>query len=261
MALRIEDTLDGKWVVAGRGELHLAILIERMRREGFEFEVSRPTVIDREIEGRMQTPYERVFIEVPEELSGVVLQKLGMRRGEMQDMTQDNGVAFMEFIIPTRGLLGYRTEFITDTRGLGIINTSFEKYGPQVENVGDREQGSLVAFESGVTNAYAITNAQDRGILFIGPALPVYKGQVIGQNARSEDMVINICKTKQLTNMRSKGEGTNVHVNAPRIMGLEEALEYIADDELVEVTPKSIRIRKKILDEKEAARLRVQGRL
>lgn len=260
MALRIEDTLDGKWVVAGRGELHLAILIERMRREGYEFEVSRPTVIDREIDGVLKTPYERVFIEVPEELSGVVLQKLGMRRGEMQDMSQDNGVAFMEFIIPTRGLLGYRTEFITDTRGLGIINTSFEEYGPQVTNVGNREQGSLVAFESGVTNAYAITNAQDRGILFIGPAIPVYKGQVIGQNARSEDMVINICKTKQLTNMRSKGEGTNVHVNAPKIMGLEEALEYIADDELVEVTPKSIRIRKKILDEKEAARLRVQGR-
>ena len=199
------------------------------------------------------TPYEEVFIEVPEEFSGVVMQKLGTRRGELQDMTTENGIVYMEFIISTRGLFGYRSEFVTDTRGLGIINTSFYKYDKNNGYSHEREQGSLVVHESGVTNLYGLTNVQERGILFVNP------GQVIGQNARIDDMRVNVCKTKQLTNTRSKGEGVSEHFKTPHIMGLEDALEYIADDELVEVTPKSIRIRKRILDEVEERRKRAQG--
>ncbi|HVZ12500.1 MAG TPA: translational GTPase TypA [Patescibacteria group bacterium] len=260
MALRVENNPSGGWTVSGRGELHLAILMERMRREGYEFQVARPQVIDRVIDGKTLTPYEKVYIEVPEEFSGAVIQKMGERRGDLKDMKNENGIAFMEFVISTRGLFGYRSEFVTDTRGLGIINTLFFEYAPDNGFSYERQQGSITAFETGVSNGYAITSAQDRGQLFIGPAENVYKGQVIGQNARSEDISINICKTKNLTNMRSKGEGVNVHVKAPRRMGLEDALEYIADDELVEITPKSIRIRKVILDENEARRLRSQGK-
>ncbi len=259
MALRVENNPAGGWTVSGRGELHLAILMERMRREGYEFQVARPQVIDRVIDGKTLTPYEKVYIEVPEESAGVVIQKMGERRGELKDMKNDNGIAFMEFIISTRGLFGYRSEFVTDTRGLGIINTLFYEYAPDNGFNFERQQGSITAFETGVSNGYAITAAQDRGQLFVGPAVNVYKGQVIGQNSRSEDIAINICKTKNLTNMRSKGEGVNVHVKAPRKMDLEDALEYIADDELVEITPKNIRIRKTILDEAEARRKKSQG--
>jgi len=259
MALRVENNATGGWTVSGRGELHLAILMERMRREGYEFQVARPQVIDRVVDGKTLTPYEKVYIEVPEESAGVVIQKMGERRGELKDMKNDNGIAFMEFIISTRGLFGYRSEFVTDTRGLGIINTLFFEYAPDNGFNFERQQGSITAFETGVSNGYAITAAQDRGQLFVGPAVNVYKGQVIGQNSRSEDIAINICKTKNLTNMRSKGEGVNVHVKAPRNMDLEDALEYISDDELVEITPKNIRIRKIILDEAEARRKRSQG--
>lgn len=258
MALRVKDDTNG-WIVSGRGELHLAILIERMRREGYEFQVARPQVIDRQVNGERLTPYEKVYIEVPEDYSGVVIQKLGQRRGELLDMTSDSGIVFMEFVISTRNLFGYRSEFVTDTRGLGIINTLFYKYAKDSGYSKTREQGSLVAFESGITNGYGLTSAQDRGVLFLGPGIEVYKGQVIGQSSRSDDLLINVCKTKQLTNMRSKGEGINVNVKTPRIMELEDALEYIADDELVEVTPKSIRIRKIILDEVEERRKRAQG--
>lgn len=259
MALRVEDNSDGTWMVSGRGELHLAILIERMRREGYEFQVARPQVIDKEIDGQKLTPYERVFIEVPDEYGGIVMQKLGTRRGEMQDMKSDNGTTFMEFVVSSKGLFGYRSEFITDTRGMGIMNTLFEKYDKDNGYNHEREQGSLIAFESGVTNSYGLSNTQDRGILFIGAAVEVYKGQVIGQNSRPDDLRINVCKTKHLTNMRSKGEGVAVYIKTPKTMELEDALEYIADDELVEVTPKSIRIRKTILDEVEARRARSQG--
>ncbi|MBI2416056.1 MAG: translational GTPase TypA [Candidatus Kerfeldbacteria bacterium] len=248
MALRVEDDLNGDWTVSGRGELHLAILIERMRREGYEFQVSRPKVITRIIDGKTLTPYERVYIEVPEEHSGVVIQKLGSRHGTMQDMTSDNGLVFLEFVIPTLGLFGYRSEFLTDTRGLGIINTMFHDYLPDPGNWPDRDQGSLVAHESGTTNMYGLLNVQDRGVLFIGPAVTVYKGQVVGQHSRPNDLSVNVCKTKQLSNMRSKGDGTSEHFKSPRLMGLEDALEYIGDDELVEVTPKNIRIRKMVLD-------------
>ncbi len=260
MALRVvDDSSTGGWEVSGRGELHLAILIERLRREGYEFQVSRPQVIDKVTPEGILTPYEEVFIEVPEEFSGIVMQKLGARRGELKDMTTENGIVYMEFVISTRGLFGYRSEFVTGTRGLGIINTSFYKYDVNNGYSHEREQGSLVAHESGVTNLYGLTNVQERGTLFVGPGAPVYKGQVVGQNARNDDMRVNVCKTKQLTNTRSKGEGVSEHFKTPRVMGLEDALEYIADDELVEVTPKSIRIRKRILDEVEERRKRAQG--
>ncbi|PIY94735.1 MAG: translational GTPase TypA [Candidatus Levybacteria bacterium CG_4_10_14_0_8_um_filter_35_23] len=259
MALRVENDQVGGWTVSGRGELHLAILIERMRREGYEFQVGRPQVIDKIINGKKVTPYERLFIEVPDVSSGIVMQKLGARRGELQDMYTENGITYMEFVISTRGLFGYRSEFVTDTRGLGIINTSFYHFAEDNGYSHEREQGSLVAFESGVTNTYGLTNMQDRGILFIGPGVTVYKGQVIGQNARNDDLEINVCKTKQLTNVRSQGEGVSEHFKTPKIMGLEDALEFIADDELVEVTPQNIRIRKVILDKVEERRKRSQG--
>ena len=254
MALKVEDGTEGNWIVSGRGELHLAILIERLRREGYELQVSRPQVITKEIDGQKMTPYEQVFIEAPEEYAGVVIQKLGSRHGEMREMRNENGIAFLEFIIPTRGLFGYRAEFLTATRGLGIINTIFHQYLPDPGNWREREQGSLVAHETGVSNLYGLLNVQDRGILFIGPAVQVYKGQVVGQNARSEDISINVCREKALSNMRSKGDGKAEHFNSPKIMGLEDALEYIGDDELVEITPKNVRIRKMILDENDARR-------
>ncbi|OGH91381.1 MAG: GTP-binding protein TypA, partial [Candidatus Magasanikbacteria bacterium RIFOXYD2_FULL_39_9] len=252
MALKVDDGTEGNWIISGRGELHLAILIERLRREGFEFQVSRPQVIIKEIDGQKMTPYEQVFIEVPEAHSGAVIQKLGSRHGELREMRTENGIVFLEFIIPTRGLFGYRTEFLTDTRGLGIINTIFFNYMPDPANWREREQGSLVAHETGTSNLYGLLNIQDRGVLFIGPAVQVYKGQVVGQNARSEDISVNVCKEKALSNMRSKGDGVSEYFKAPKVMGLEDALEYIGDDELVEITPKSIRIRKTILDENEA---------
>jgi GTP-binding protein len=259
MALRVEDLPSGEWAVSGRGELHLAILIERMRREGYEFQVSRPQVIEKVIEGVKMSPYERVFIEVPEEFSGIVMQKMGSRRGELREMGGDSGVVVMEFIIATRSLFGYRSEFLTDTRGLGLMNTAFYEYREDPGFEYAREQGSLIAHESGLTNLYGLLAVQDRGVLFTGPGVPVYKGQVVGQNSRIEDMRVNVCKTKQLSNMRSKGEGSSEHFNTPKEMGLEEALEFISDDELVEVTPKSIRIRKRILDEVEERRRRAQG--
>jgi len=263
VALRVHEVastasgLEKGWIVSGRGELHLAILIERMRREGFEFQVSRPQVIVREIKGKKMTPYEKVFIEVPEQYHGIVIQKLGSRKGELMEMKSHNNIVFMEYIIPTKGLLGYRTEFLTDTKGLGILNTTFCQYLPDPGNWKEKEQGSLVTCESGPTNLYGLKNIQDRGVLFLGPATEVYEGQVVGQNSRPDDIRVNVCKTKQLSNMRSKGEGSTEHFDTPKTMGLEDALEYIGDDELVEITPKNIRIRKLYLreiDEKRANR-------
>ena len=255
MALKIEDAQEGGWIVSGRGELHLSILIERMRREGFELQVSRPKVIEKEINGEKLTPYERLFIEVPEIHSGIVIQKIGSRKGELKDMKTIDGITYLEFTIPTRGLFGYRSEFLTDTRGLGIMNTNFHGYEKDPGNWREREQGSLVAHESGTTNLYGMINVQDRGVFFLDPGIKVYEGQVVGQNARSGDIRVNVCKAKELSNMRSKGEGTDEHFNAPKTMDLEDALEYIGDDELVEITPKSIRIRKIYLDEITAKRM------
>lgn len=254
MALRVEDGSDGDWIVSGRGELHLAILIERLRREGYEFQVSRPQVILKEVDGKKLAPFEQVFIETPEVHAGAVIQKLGSRHGELREMRTENGINFLEFIIPTRGLFGYRTEFLTDTRGLGIINTTFFDYLPDPGSWRERDQGSLVAHETGITNLYGLLNVQDRGVMFIGPAVSVYKGQVVGQNARTGDLSVNVCKEKQLSNMRSKGDGSAEHFNTPKIMDLEDALEYIGDDELVEVTPKTVRIRKIVLDLDDAKR-------
>jgi len=244
MALRVEDDLQGGWSISGRGELHLAIFIERMRREGYEFQVGRPKVIDKVVDGQKLTPYEHVYVEIPEEFNGIIMQRFGERRGELLDMKLENGTAFLEFMITTKGLFGYRSKFITDTKGLGILNATFDHYGPDNGFILERLQGSLVAWETGTSSLYGMTHVQDRGQLFIGPGIPVYKGQVVGENSRVDDITINVCREKKLSNMRSKGEGVMAHFNAPKIMGLEAALEFISDDELVEVTPKSIRIRK-----------------
>lgn len=263
MALRVEDAPQEKgvsgWIVSGRGELHLAIFIERLRREGYEFQVSRPQVIDKEIDSMVMTPFERLMIEVPDEHSGAVIQKLGLRHGEMQELHTENGISYMEFVVPTRGLFGYRNEFLTDTRGLGIMHSTFYRYQKDSAPWRERENGSLVAHQTGVTTLFGLVAAQDRGQLFLGPGIQVYKGEVVGQHSRSNDLSVNVCKEKELSNMRSKGEGATEHFNAPRVMGLEASLEYIGDDELVEVTPQSIRIRKMILDENEERRRRSQG--
>jgi len=253
VSLKVEDdTTSGKWIVSGRGELHLAILIERMRREGYEFEVSRPQVINKVIDGINSTPFEWVSIETPEAYSGSVIQKMGERRAQLQDMKTDNGVTYMEFVIATRDLFGYRTEFMTDTKGMGLINSVFYEYRQDPGISHERQHGSLVAYETGITRHYGLAGVQDRGVLFISPNQNVYKGQVVGQNTRSEDISINVCKEKKLSNMRSKGDGPADILQTPRIMSLENALEYIDDSELVEVTPLNIRIRKTILDEVEA---------
>lgn len=241
VALRIEDNGSDSWIVSGRGELHLAILIERMRREGYELQVGRPQVIMQD----NLVPYELLSVEVPESYAGVVIEKLGSRNGILQDMKTENGIVFMTFNIPTRGLFGYRGEFLTDTKGMGIMSSIFDRYDVDATNWREKEQGSLVSIDNGLTNLYGLTNIQKRGILFFGPAVPVYIGQVIGQHSRSGDLYVNPCKTKKLSNMRSKGEGVSEHFNTPKEIDLEMALQYIGDDELVEVTPKSIRIRKK----------------
>jgi len=254
VSLKVEETEKGNWIVSGRGELHLAILIERMRREGYEFQVLRPQVIIKKIDGKTMVPYEKVFIEVPEQYHGSVMQKMLSRKGELKEMRNNNDIIFLEFIIPTRGLFGYRSEFLTDTKGLGIMNTSFFEYMPDPGNFKERLQGSLVSHESGVSNFYGLINVQDRGVLFIDHAVNIYEGQVVGQNSRPEDIRVNICKTKQLSNMRSRGEGSDEHFNKPKTMDLEDSLEYIGEDEMVEVTPKNIRIRKIYLTEIAAKR-------
>lgn len=259
VALKVEDGSKGDWIVSGRGELHLAILIERLRREGYEFSVSRPQVITKLVDGVRMIPFERVFIEVPEQYSGSVMSKMGERHAEVVDMKLENGTAFMEFIISTRELFGYRSELMTDSKGMGIINTNFLEFRKDNGFSHGRDRGSLVAHETGTTNTYGLVNSQERGSMFIGPGVPVYKGQVVGQNSRSEDIHVNVCREKQLSNMRSKGDGTTDHFDTPKIMGLEDALEYIDETELVEVTPKNVRIRKIVLDEVEAKRKRSQG--
>lgn len=252
VALRVEDNPDGTWTVSGRGELHLAIFIERIRREGYEFAVSRPHVITHVKDGKTMTPYEKVYVEVPEEYSGIVIQKMGQRHAKMDNMETTEGITYLEFTVATKELIGFRSEFITDTKGLGIMNAAFYEYLPDDGFSRERDRGSMVAYETGETRLYGMTQVQDQGNFFVGPAEKVYKGQVIGQCSRSGDLRVNACKEKKLSNMRSKGEGTMEHFNTPHKMGLEEALEYIDDTELVEVTPKSVRIRKIILDEVEA---------
>jgi len=250
VALKVEENVGGGWDVSGRGELHLAILIERLRREGYEFQVSRPKVIEKMTDQGLLTPYETVYIEVPEQYHGVVMQKMGYRHGKLINMSNDEGTVLLEFIIATKELFGFRSEFITDTKGLGVFNSTFYEFAKDMGNSYVRENGSLIVHEAGVTKLYGLTGIQDRGILFVGAGRTVYKGQVIGKSSRPGDISVNVCKEKAQTNHRSSGEGVSDHFNAPKIMDLEDALEYINDDELVEVTPKSVRIRKVNLNAK-----------
>ncbi|PJC40240.1 MAG: translational GTPase TypA [Parcubacteria group bacterium CG_4_9_14_0_2_um_filter_41_8] len=254
MALRVEDADDGTWIVSGRGELHLAILIERLRREGYELQVGRPHVITKEEDGKTLVPYEWVVIEVPQDYAGAVIEKLGKRNGVMQETRTENNISFMEFLIPTRGLFGYRNEFLTDTKGMGIMHSVFHEYAQDAASWREREQGSLVSMESGQTNSYGLLNIQKRGALFLGTQVQVYKGQVIGQHSRPGDLRVNPTKAKELSNMRSKGEGVTEHFSVPHVMDLEDSLQYIGDDELVEITPLNIRMRKIVLDENEERR-------
>ncbi len=251
VSLRVEDTEDtDTFKVSGRGELHLSILIETMRREGYEFAVSKAEVIYQTDErGKKLEPMELVYVDVPEEFAGTVIQKLSLRKGELQGMgTGQGGYTRLEFSIPSRGLIGYRGDFMTDTKGNGIMNAVFDGYGPYKGDLQYRSQGSLIAFESGEAVAYGLFNAQDRGALFIGPGEKVYSGMVIGQSAKPEDIELNVCKTKHLTNTRSSGSDEALKLTPPKVLSLEQALEFIDTDELLEVTPKSLRIRKKILD-------------
>lgn len=250
LSLRVEETdSPDSFKVSGRGELHLAILIETMRREGYEFQVSKPEVITKVIDGVLHEPIEYLIIDVPEEYMGTVMEKLGARKGEIVNMhAPDQGLARLEYRIPARGLIGFRSEFLTDTRGNGIMNHVFHGYEPFKGEVRNRTRGSLVAWESGEAVTYGLYNAQERGVLFISPGQQVYEGMIVGECSRLEDVVINVCKRKHVTNMRASGSDEALRLVPPRQMSLEACLEFIADDELVEVTPKNIRLRKKILD-------------
>jgi len=234
--------------VAGRGEMHLSILIETMRREGYEFQVSPPRVLTKEIDGVNCEPMERVVVDVPENAVGAVMEKLSSRRGDFIQMNPSGCRMKMEFIVPSRGLFGYRNEFMTDTRGEGILAAVFENYAPMKGELSRRSTGSLVAFETGESITYGLFNAQDRGALIIGPGVPVYAGMVVGICPKSEDITVNVCKKKQLTNMRASGSDESLRLVPFRQMSLEQCMEFLADDELLEVTPKSLRIRKRILD-------------
>lgn len=251
VSLRVEETESAEmFKVSGRGELHLSVLIENMRREGYEFAVSKAEVLYKEDErGQKLEPMELATIDVPDDFSGSVIQKLSQRKGELQGMTpMSGGYTRLEFSIPSRGLIGYRGEFLTDTKGNGILNTLFDGYGPYKGDIQYRKQGSLIAFESGETITYGLFAAQERGTLFVGPGEKVYSGMVIGQNGKAEDIEINVCKTKKLTNTRASGSDDALKLTPPRILSLEQALEFIDTDELLEITPETIRIRKKILD-------------
>ena len=251
VSLRVEETdTTEAFKVSGRGELHLSILIETMRREGYEFAVSKAQVIFKKGEnGEKLEPMERAVVDVPDEFSGTVIEKLSSRKGELLGMsTVSGGYTRLEFSIPARGLIGYRGEFMTDTKGNGILNTIFDDYGPYKGDISFRKQGSLIAFEGGETVTYGLYNAQERGTLFIGPGEQVYAGMVVGQSGKGEDIELNVCKRKQMTNTRSSSADEALRLTPPKILSLEQALEFIDDDELLEVTPKNLRIRKKILD-------------
>ena len=251
VSLRVEETESTEcFKVSGRGELHLSVLIENMRREGDEFAVSKAEVLYHEdSKGRKTEPMEIAYVDVPDEFTGTVIEKLGQRKGELQNMTPiTGGYTRLEFSIPARGLIGYRGEFMTDTKGNGIINTIFDEYAPYKGDIQYRKQGSLIAFESGESITYGLYNAQERGTLFIGAGEKVYAGMIIGQNGKPEDVEINVCKKKQLTNTRASGSDEALRLTPPKVLSLEQALEFIDTDELLEITPVSLRIRKKILD-------------
>jgi GTP-binding protein len=250
VALRVRETeLPDRFEVSGRGELHLSILAENMRREGYEFALSRPQVILKQLEGRLSEPYEALVVDIDEAHVGAIMEKLQVRRGEMTDMVNPGtGRVRIEFKIPTRGLFGIRTEFLSETRGTGLLYHTFLEYGPYRGEIANRGRGALVSKEGGDTTAYAIEPLQERAVMFVQPGQKVYGGQVVGENSREADMVVQVCRKKHLTNMRASGSDIAVQLTPARLMTLEQCLEWIDDDELVEVTPDSIRIRKKILD-------------
>ena len=252
VSLRVEESEEStdSFKVSGRGELHLSVLIENMRREGYEFAVSKAEVLYKTDEkGKLLEPIETAYVDVPDEFTGVVIDKLSQRKGELQSMSASNGsTTRLVFSIPARGLIGYRGDFMTDTKGNGILNTAFEGYAPYKGDIQYRKQGSLIAFETGEAVTYGLFNAQERGTLFIGPGEKVYAGMVIGQNGKTDDIELNVCKTKHLTNTRASGSDEALRLTTPRTLSLEEALDFIDTDELLEVTPKNLRIRKKTLD-------------
>jgi GTP-binding protein len=258
LSLKVEETdSPDAFKVSGRGELHLSVLIETMRREGYEFQVSRPEVIYREINGVKYEPIEQLIIDVPEEYMGAVMEKLGSRKAEMLNMhNMNNGYMRMEFKIPSRGLIGYKSEFMTDTKGNGIMHHIFMDYEPYKGDIATRQKGSLVAFEDGETTVYGLYNAQERGTLFIGPGVKVYQGMIVGENLRGDDMDINVCKKKHMTNMRSSTADEALRLVPHKEMSLEQCMEFIGDDELMEVTPKNIRMRKRVLKKEDRAKQR-----
>ncbi len=258
LSLKVEETDAAEsFIVSGRGELHLSILIETMRRQGYEFQVSKPRVINREIDGVIMEPIEYLMIDVPEEFMGVVMEKVGQRKSEMVNMTSaSQGYMRLEFKIPARGLIGYRAELMTDTKGNGIMNHVFHSYEPYKGEIPTRQRGSLVAWEDGDAITYGLYNAQERGTLFITPGTKVYEGMIVGENAKSDDLVINVCKKKHITNTRASGSDDALRLTPPVILSLEQALDFIAEDELVEITPKNIRLRKSILDSEMRAKNR-----
>ncbi len=263
VSLRVEETdTTEAFKVSGRGELHLSVLVENMRREGYEFAVSKAEVLYKTDEnGKKLEPMEQVFIDVPDEFSGTVIEKLSQRKGELRNMSSGStGYTRLEFSIPSRGLIGYRGEFMTDTKGNGIMNTIFDCYGPYKGDIQYRKLGSLIAFEAGEAITYGLYNAQERGTLFIGPGTKVYAGMVVGQTGRAEDIEVNVCKKKQLTNTRSSSADEALRLTPPRILSLEQALDFIDTDELLEVTPESLRIRKKILDHTMRKRMNFQNK-
>ncbi len=255
MKLLETDTPDA-FEVSGRGELHLSILIETMRREGYELQVGKPRVIMHDIDGEKHEPMEYLTIDVPQDFMGSVMEGLGLRRAEMVNMTEFAGYLRMEFVIPARGLIGFRNQFLTDTKGNGTMHHVFHSYAPYKGDIPGRTRGALVAFETGETTAYGIGNVQERGVVFVTPGQAVYEGQIIGENSREQDMDVNVCKKKHVTNMRASGSDDAVRLVPPRLHSLEQALEHINDDELVEITPKNIRMRKKVLDRQQRAKLK-----
>lgn len=261
VSLKVEETDSADcFKVSGRGELHLSILIETMRREGYEFQVSRPQVIFKEKDGKKLEPMERLIIDVPEEFSGSVIEKLGVRKAQMENMqpTSDSYMR-LEFLIPSRGLIGYRNEFLTDTKGNGVMNSILEGFDEYKGEMNTRNRGSMIAWESGTTVAYGLLNAELRGALFLGPGVKVYEGMIVGENAKNEDLTVNVCKKKHVTNMRAAGSDDTVKLTPPVNMSLEQCLEFISDDELVEITPENIRLRKRILSK--ADRDKLAGRM
>ncbi len=263
VALRVEDTESAEnFLVSGRGELHLGILVETMRREGYEFQVSRPEVIFHKADdGELLEPYEEVHIETSNETVGVVVEMLGSRRGRMMDMqASGEGTTRLVFIVPTRGLLGFRYQFLTSTRGAGVMHTVFYGYDEMAGPMNTRQSGSLVAWEAGTTTAYALKSAEERGMLFYGPGVEVYEGMVVGENARSGDIAVNVCKKKHLTNVRAARGDMEIRLTPPRQMSLDEAVEYLADDELLEITPENYRIRKRILNTEERGKVTKKAR-